>query len=305
MCAQSHPVAGSHVRVLILGGSGMLGHRLWMDLSRVHEVWGTVRSSVDVVADLLGIERSRICEYIEAGKTVELTRMVDSVQPEVIINCIGLVKQLPLAHDPVAAIEINALFPHRLAKIAGIVKARLIHFSTDCVFSGRKHTPYTEDDQSDAEDLYGRSKFLGEVSSSAATVTLRTSIIGRELRSAQGLVEWFLGQAQKVKGYRKAIFSGLTTGTMATILIEHVLPNPQLTGIYHVSSDPISKYDLLRLINDVYGRDIEIEPDTQVICNRALDSSRFRAETGFKPPAWPEMIGTMHSDPFPYDKWKT
>jgi dTDP-4-dehydrorhamnose reductase len=228
--------------------------------------------------------------------------MVDSLQPEAIINCIGLVKQLPLANDPVAAIEINALFPHRLAQIAGGVKARLIHFSTDCVFSGKKESPYTENDQSDAEDLYGRSKFLGEVSHGPHTLTLRTSIIGRELHSGHGLVEWFLGQAQKVKGYRKAIFSGLTTGTMATLLIEHVLPNPQLTGIYHVSSEPISKYDLLRLINDVYGRGIEIEPDTQVICNRALDSSRFRAETGFKPPTWPEMIQAMRNDPFPYDR---
>jgi dTDP-4-dehydrorhamnose reductase len=252
-----------------------------------------------------GVDRSRVYENIEAANVAELTRVVGSVQPDVIVNCIGLIKQLPLANDPLAALEINALLPHRLAHIARAARARLIHFSTDCVFSGKKTTTYTEDDQSDAEDLYGRSKFMGEVSYGPHTLTLRTSIIGRELYNGYGLVEWFLSQTRKVKGYQRAIFSGFTTGMIAKILMEHVLPNPQLTGLYHLSSEPISKYDLLQLINRIYGCGLEIASDTSVVCNRALDSRRFRATTGFKPPIWPEMVQAMHHDPIPYGTWKT
>ncbi|MGH7146380.1 MAG: dTDP-4-dehydrorhamnose reductase family protein [Nitrospiraceae bacterium] len=284
------------MRVLILGGSGMLGHRLWMELSKVHQTWITVRTSAHIIPDLPGVDRSHIRENVEATNFDEVIRAFASIQPDVVINCIGLVKQLPLSNDPLTSLEINALLPHRISLISRASKIRMIHFSTDCVFSGKKDCPYAENDQSDAEDLYGRSKFLGEVSYGSHTLTLRTSIIGRELHKGYGLVEWFLSQTEHVKGYRKAIFSGFTTGMIAKILIEHVLPNPQLAGVYHLSSEPTSKHDLLRLINDVYGRGIKIEPDSEVVCNRALDSSRFRSETGFKPPSWPDMIQSMRAD---------
>lgn len=179
----------------------------------------------------------------------------------------------------------------------------MIHFSTDCVFSGKKEGPYTEEDQSDAEDLYGRSKFLGEVSYRPHTLTLRTSIIGRELNRRNSLVEWFLSQHQAVRGYQKALFSGFTTGAIAKILLDHVLPHPELSGVYHLSSYPISKHDLLCLMNDVYGRRIEIIPDTTIVCNRVLDSTQFRKETGFIPSTWPEMIRAMKNDSIPYDDW--
>jgi len=291
------------MRVLILGGSGMLGHRLWVEISKVHQTWITVRTSAHIIPDLPGVDRNHIREYVEATNYDEVIRALASIQPDVIINCIGLVKQLPLSNDPLTSLEINALLPHRISLISKASKIRMIHFSTDCVFSGKKKSPYTEDDQSDAEDLYGRSKFLGEVSYGPHTLTLRTSIIGRELHKGYGLVEWFLGQTKKIQGYRKAIFSGFTTGMIAKILIEHVLPNPQLTGVYHLSSEPISKHDLLRLINEVYCRGIEIEPNSEVVCNRALDSSRFRSETGFNPPSWPNMIQSMQADDHLY-KWR-
>lgn len=283
----------------------MLGHRLWVGLSKVHQTWITVRSSAKLIPDLPGVDRSLIREGVDATNFEAVSRTLTSIQPDVVINCIGIVKQLPLSSDPVAAIEINALLPHRISLICREAKIRMIHFGTDCVFSGKKKGAYTEDDQSDAEDLYGRSKFLGEVSCPPYTLTLRTSIVGRELHTKHGLVEWFLSQRQTVTGYQKAIFSGITTDAVAKILLNYVLPNHQLTGVYHLSSDPISKYDLLQLINKAYGLGIEIKPDTNVVCNRALDSSRFRAETGFKPPTWPEMIQAMRNDPLPYDTWKT
>jgi dTDP-4-dehydrorhamnose reductase len=293
------------MRILILGGSGMLGHRLWVELSKAHQAWITVRSSAKGIPDLPGMDRSRIRAGVEATNFDEVTRALASIQPDVVINCIGIVKQLPLSNDPLTALEINALLPHRISLICRAAKIRMIHFSTDCVFSGKNERAYTEVDQSDAEDLYGRAKFLGEVSYRPHTLTLRTSIIGRELTRRYGLVEWFLSQRQAVNGYQKSLFSGFTTGAIARILIDHVLPNPQLTGVYHLSSYSISKYDLLQLIKKEYGLGIEIEPDTTVTCNRTLDSSRFRAETGFQPPTWPEMIDAMQADTIPYEKWKS
>jgi len=292
------------MRILILGGSGMLGHRLWVELSKVHQAWITVRSSARMIPDLPGVDRSRIREDVEATNFDEVIRALASIQPDVIINCIGIVKQHPISKDPLTALEINALLPHRISLISRAAKIRMIHFSTDCVFSGKKVGAYTEDDQSDAEDLYGRSKFLGEVSYPPHTLTLRTSIIGRELYRRYGLVEWFLSQRQAIYGYQRAIFSGFTTGAIAKALLDYVLPDPQLTGVYHLSSEPIAKYELLQLLNKEYIRGIEIKPDTRVVCNRTLDSSRFRKETGFAPPTWPEMIQAMRSEAIPYDEWK-
>lgn len=292
------------MRILILGGSGMLGHRLWVELSKAHQAWITVRSSAKVIPNLPGVDRSRIREDVEATNFDEVIRALAAIQPDVVINCIGLVKQIPLATDPLTALEINSLLPHRISLISRAAKIRMIHFSTDCVFSGKKAGPYTEADQSDAEDLYGRTKFLGEVAYGPHTLTLRTSIIGRELRTKHGLVEWILSQRQAVKGYRRAIFNGLTTCAVADIILHHVLPNTQLFGVYNLSSYPISKFDLLQYIKEAYRLRTEIEPDDNVVYNRVLDSSRFQMETGFKPPSWPEMIQAMQSDPTPYDKFK-
>lgn len=289
------------MRILILGGSGMLGCRLWMELSKVHEAWITVRTSAHVIPDLPGCDRRHIRENVEVANFDTVVRAFASIQPDVVINCIGLVKQLPLSNDPLSSLEINAVLPHRISLLAKAAKSRMIHFSTDCVFSGRKDSPYTETDPSDAKDLYGRSKFLGEVSYGVHTLTLRTSIVGRELRKGYGLVEWFLGQDQAVRGYQKALFSGLTTGAIAKVLLDHVLPHPELSGVYHLSSYPISKCDLLCLINDAYGRQIEIIPDETIVCNRVLDSAKFRRATGFIPSTWPEMILAMKNDSNPFN----
>jgi dTDP-4-dehydrorhamnose reductase len=217
-----------------------------------------------------------------------------SVQPDVVINCIGIIKQLLLADDPLSAITTNALLPHRISLISRTVGARVIHISTDCVFNGKKGM-YTENDQSNAEDLYGRTKYLGEINYPHC-VTLRTSIIGHELKGKYGLIEWFLSQTQKVRGFRKAIYSGFPTIELARIILEYVLPNPALNGIYHVSSEPISKYNLLRLVAERYGKAIEIEPYDDFMQDRSLDSTIFRKATGYQPPSWDELIEMMHND---------
>jgi dTDP-4-dehydrorhamnose reductase len=213
------------------------------------------------------------------------------VKPHVVINCIGLIKQLAEADDPLSAIPINALLPHRLARLCDVAGARLVHMSTDCVFAGTKGM-YTEADMSDAKDLYGRSKYLGEVDYPHA-ITLRTSIIGHELSGAHSLVGWFLAQQGSVRGFRRAIFSGLPTVELARVIRDHVIPHPELRGLYHVSAEPINKFDLLTLVARAYGKTIDITPDDKLAIDRSLDSSRFRQATGYQPEPWPELVRRM------------
>jgi dTDP-4-dehydrorhamnose reductase len=280
--------------VLVLGASGMLGNAVLQVFAQSpgYAVVGTVRS-----ASAQRLLPASVSDRVIAGVDVEnldsLVRVLGQVRPQVVINCIGLVKQLAEADDPLLALPINALLPHRLARLCELVQARLVHMSTDCVFSGVKGA-YTEVDPSDANDLYGRSKLLGEVDYPHA-VTLRTSIIGHELNSAHGLVGWFLAQRGSVKGYRRAVFSGLPTAVLARVIRDHVLPHPELHGVHHVSAAPINKYELLSLVAKVYGSSTDIIPDDTVRIDRSLDSTSFRAKTGFIADAWPELIRQMHA----------
>jgi len=255
----------------------------------------------DVVASVrspttLRLLPAELQDRIVAGIDVEnhdnLAALFAKVRPDVVINCVGLVKQLSQADDPLSAVPINSMLPHRLARLCALVQARLVHVSTDCVFSGIKGM-YVETDAPDARDLYGISKYIGEVDAPHA-VTLRTSIIGHELAAPHGLVGWFLAQRSKVKGFRRAIFSGLPTVELVRVVRDVVLRRPELHGVYHVSAAPITKYELLRLIAHEYGKSIEISVDDSVVIDRSLDSSRFQAITGYVPPDWPALIAEMH-----------
>ncbi len=279
--------------VLVLGASGMLGHAalgLFAN-SPGYSAFGSVRSAA-ALRLLPAALRSRVVGGIDVENGDNLVRLFATVKPHVVINCIGLVKQLAEADDPLVALPVNSLLPHRLARLCALAEARLVHISTDCVFSGARGG-YTEDDPSDAKDLYGRSKFLGEVDYANA-VTLRTSIIGHELGGAHGLVGWFLAQERSVKGYRRAVFSGLPTVVLARVIRDLVLPRHELRGVYHVAAAPINKFDLLNLVARTYGKDIEILPDDSVQIDRSLDPSRFRAQTGFVADDWGSLIRQMH-----------
>lgn len=285
-------MAISKPTILVLGASGMLGNalvRLFADDGRFHVV-GTVRSEASI-----GRLPERCRGLIIAGAEVcrfdSFLDLMTSVKPDIVVNAIGLVKQLADAKDPIQAISLNALFPHRLARLCAVAKARFIHISTDCVFDGKKGM-YVEEDIPDAVDIYGRTKLLGEVDYTNA-ITLRTSIIGHEISSSHALIDWFLKQKATVSGFRRAIFSGLPTVCLAEIIRDNVIENPDLRGLYHVSAEPISKYDLLMLVKDIYGHSVEIVPDDTLDIDRSLDSSRFRRVTGFSPPTWPQMIARM------------
>ncbi|MCO5398496.1 dTDP-4-dehydrorhamnose reductase family protein [Ralstonia soli] len=281
------------IRVLILGASGMLGNavmRLFAQ-SPGYQAIGSVRSA-SALRSLPKELHANVVTGVDVENSDALTRLFAMVHPDVVINCVGLVKQLAEADDALSAIPINALLPHRLARLCEVAGARMVHMSTDCVFSGAKGM-YTEADVSDARDLYGRSKYLGEVDYPHA-ITLRTSIIGHELDGARSLVGWFLAQESRVKGFSRAIFSGLPTVEIARLIRDHVIPHPELHGLYHVSSEPINKLDLLTLVAEVYGKVIEIMPDDQLVIDRSLDSTRFRQAAGFQPKPWPELVRTMH-----------
>ena len=250
-------------RVLILGGAGMLGHKLCQSFRKRFDTWATVRSNFGRYATYGIFDPERSMGGVEVADFDSVVKTLSEVKPTVVVNCIGVIKQLKAAHDPIASLSINSLFPHRLANLCQAVGTRLIHISTDCVFSGRKGT-YTESDVSDAEDLYGRTKFLGEVDEPGC-LTLRTSIIGRELAGQSGLIEWFLSnRGGKVRGFTKAIYTGLTTLVLARVIADVVEEHADLSGLYHVSSSPISKFELLKLVNKTYNLGIQIEPDADV-----------------------------------------
>ncbi len=290
-------------RVLVLGGSGMLGHKLWQVLSTRLDAYATLRTSEHPATRLGLLDPDHVVGDVPAESLDAVQRAVAAVQPQVVVNCIGIVKQAGPARDPIASISINSLFPHRLAALCRAEGARLIQISTDCVFSGRAGC-YAESDIPDPVDLYGRSKLLGEVSDGGA-LTVRTSIIGRELSGANGLLEWFLGQQGGVRGFRRAIFSGLTTAALAHILATIVCEHRELSGIRHVASAPISKHDLLCMLKDAYGSSVEIVADDEVVCDRSLDGAKFEQETGLRAPSWTEMVAQLAADKTPYERLRS
>ena len=283
------------MRVLVLGVTGMLGGAVFRAFNGdpTHSVWGTLRSSAGLKY-FSDVELSSLLPGVDVLDQDALVAVLSSVRPDVVINCVGLIKQLADAKDPLSALPINALLPHRLARLCDLLGARLIHVSTDCVFSGRKGG-YLESDLSDAEDLYGKSKYIGELHDSPNAITLRTSIIGHELSSSYALVDWFLAQDGAIRGFSKAIFSGLPTVELARVMKDFVLPHPELNGLYHVAAEPIAKLDLLELIANQYGKAIEIRPDPSLVIDRSLNSERFTQATGYKAPSWPQLIELMHA----------
>lgn len=276
------------MRILILGGDGMLGHQLLKSLAPRHEVKVTLRQDLGVYAPYSLFDNENAYTGIDVRSLARLTEVLADFKPDAVVNAVGIVKQRPTAKESIPSLEINSLLPHRLSILCKAVGARLIHLSTDCIFSGRRGS-YQEADPSDAEDLYGKTKYLGEVHDDHC-LTLRTSIIGRELARYKSLLEWFLAQTGTVKGFTKAIYSGFTTLEMGRIIEDMLVNHPDASGVYQVSSDPINKYELLLLFREKLGHNIEIVADDSFCCDRSLDSTRFRKEFAYIPPTWEKMI---------------
>ena len=282
-------------KVLVIGANGMLGGSIFRYFSREagFEVLGTVRS-VASQQQLASMGFTNTICGVDVHDDTALEKVFADFKPDFVFNCVGLIKQLAASKKAVSAIEINALLPHRLAELASHYGGKLIHFSTDCVFSGTAGM-YQEHDTPDATDIYGRSKLIGEVDYTPH-LTLRTSIIGHELNSNVSFVDWFLSQEGTVKGFSNAFFSGLPTIYVAKFLHQYVLNNAALTGLYHLSVDRIDKFTLLSMIKEVYGKDIAIENYSDFAIDRSLDSSRLRDAVNFVPPSWLELIQDMHNE---------
>lgn len=282
------------MKILVLGGDGMLGHRLLRQLRPSHEVRATLRQDAAAYAHPGLFPAESTYFGVDVRSIERLSEVFADFRPEAVVNAVGIVKQRAAANDAIPSLEINSLLPHRLALLCRAAGARLVHLSTDCVFSGRKGM-YREDDPSDADDLYGRSKYLGEVDGPGC-VTLRTSMIGPELSRRSGLLEWFLAQRGTIRGFRRAVFSGFTTAELSRVIETVLVRHPGARGLYHASAEPISKYDLLVALRDRLGRGVEIVPDDGFFCDRSLDSSRFRADFGYAPPSWDRMLDELAAD---------
>lgn len=281
-------------RVLVLGATGMLGHKVWQVCRSRFDTWAAVRARPAGWAAAI-FDDPQVLTGVQVMDRSSVLAALAVARPTVVINCIGIVKQLDAARDVITSLQINALWPHELAQLCALAGARVIHISTDCVFSGRKGM-YEESDIPDAEDLYGRSKLLGEINQSHA-LTLRTSIIGREIGSRNGLVEWFIrSPGPSVTGYRRAVFSGVTTPALATVIADLIERHPTLTGLYQVAAEPITKYELLLKLRDTFQLPLEVEPDDVVVVDRSLVAERFWKTIGSLPPDWPAMLEALAAD---------
>ncbi len=292
------------MRILILGGDGMLGHQLLARLRRGHQARATLRRDAAAYAAWPMFDARSAYFGVDVRDPARLGQVLAEFQPEAVVNAVGIVKQRSEATEAIASIEVNSLLPHRLALACGAAGARLVHMSTDCVFSGARGN-YSEHDTPDPYDLYGRTKLLGELSGPGC-LTIRTSIIGRELSATTGLTEWLLSQrGRRVEGYTKAVFSGLTTLALSRVVGDIVERHPALEGLYHVASRPVSKYDLVRKLEQAYDAGIQIEPSDTVQIDRSLDGTRFTQATGLSIPGWDEMIAEMAADSTPYEMWRS
>lgn len=282
------------MRILILGGDGMLGHAFFThfrDYLPTHEVCVTLRRELETYEQFGIFSSATTYAGVDARSTDRLVEVLAEFQPAVVINAIGIVKQRNAAKENLPCIELNALLPHRLAVLCKGVGARLVQLSTDCIFSGKQGN-YQESDPSDAEDLYGKTKFLGEVHERHC-LTLRTSSVGPELGSSKGLLAWFLSQHGSVKGFRNAIYTGLTSPELARVVADLLVNHPDASGLYQLGGDPINKFDLLHLFKTRFHKEIEIIPDETFHCDRSLDSSRFRREFSYVPPTWETMVKNL------------
>jgi dTDP-4-dehydrorhamnose reductase len=313
------------MNIAVLGANGMLGHKMLQVLAAKHDVVGVVRHPNDALARMV---RGRAAVLISSLDPVATLRGMSSNHHfDVVVNCVGLIKQRPDAESRLQAIEVNSSLPHRLSAWCAENDSRLVHVSTDCVFSGRlgagnfdyKHLArlsqddferalwatrtksgqrvfYSEESPTDAEDVYGKSKALGEVVSDRHAVTIRTSIIGRELSNHASLVDWFLRQTA-ARGFIDHYWSGVSTLHLAQFVRDHVLPDAELSGLHQLAMPPIHKARLLELIARAFRREVPIERvESGKPINRLLDGAPLDARTGRHAPRWEEMIDAMAED---------
>ena len=276
----------------------MLGHKAFNHFSKSSdfETFGTLRNSSDVKKFFFKSDNiESIFSNVDVLNINSVFELIEKTNPDIILNCVGVIKQIKESKNPLLSIEINSLFPHKVANFIKNSKTRLIHISTDCVFSGEKGN-YIESDYSDAKDLYGKTKYLGELVNYSNCLTLRTSIIGPELKTKLSLLEWFLSQKISVNGFVNAIYSGLTTMELIKVIETYIIPQNDKYGLYHVSSEPISKHNLLAEIAREFNFDIKILRSEEFFNNKSLNSQKFTNDFGYQKKSWNKMILEMKNN---------
>lgn len=277
----------------------MIGHRVWLAARERLETWVTIRQDLSSQPWLEIFDSSRLIPGVSANDPHSLDRALELSRPDVVFNAIGLIKQRAGASDSGAAFQANSFVPHFLRARCDVLGARLVHVSTDCVFTGTRGN-YSESDVPDALDVYGLTKRLGEIG--APHLTIRTSAIGRSLAGSAGLLEWLLGQQGAVSGWTRAFFSGLGTPTLADTIVAVITEHTDLAGVWHVAAPRIDKFTLISRLCDAFSLPVTIEPEAQPAIDRSLNDERFRHATGIARPGWDEMVGRLASDPLPYDQ---
>ena len=278
----------------------MLGHMAVRVLGEKFQVFGTTRGSNSSVP-MLGkfLDQDSWITGINVLNNEEVERVLDIVEPDVVINCVGLVKQKMDNSSYIESIEVNALLPHKLFLLCQKYDSKLIQISTDCVFTCDPGVK-SQADHPDAADLYGRTKFMGEVDYGTA-LTIRTSIVGRQISGQESFFEWVLSQSGKVaNGYVNALYTGLTTFALSNVISEILSNHFSLSGLWQVASEPISKYELMKKLNSELSLDIDIRKETEFQCDRRLNGSPFTKETRIDIPTWDEMIGQFSNDQIYY-----
>jgi dTDP-4-dehydrorhamnose reductase len=280
------------MKILILGGDGMLGHECLRSWSPRHEVRVSLRQGQEAYQQFQLFNQNNSFYNVDVRRFERVREIIAEFRPDAVLNAVGVVKQRDAAKERLTSIQINALFPHLLAELCEEFNSRLVAISTDCIFSGDRGN-YVEDNPSDAYDVYGKSKYLGEVDAPHC-VTLRSSIIGIELQHFTSLVGWYLQQKGVIRGFTNAIYTGLTTMEMARVIEKILLEHQGLHGVYHVASAPINKYVLLNTLTQKLKRtDASVFPDDHFQCDRSLNGEAFALKTGYVAPSWDSMLDEL------------
>jgi len=286
------------MKIVILGAAGLIGHKLYQIMQAAgHDTYGLLHGKKSAFPKIDFLQTDLIIESVEVMDFDKLHGILHVIQPDVVLNCIGITKRKEEVNDPVQALGVNALFPHRLANLAKDMNFRVIHFSTDCVFNGEAGN-YNEESNTTGEDAYGKTKALGEIRY-PHTLTIRSSFIGRELAGKTELLEWLISEnGNTIKGFTEAWYSGVSTIFMAKTVLDIVENYPNISDLHQLSTpEPISKYNLLCLARNAFKLDIEIIPDSSFEIKPTLDGTRLKNAINLSIPTWQDMMNELAADP--------
>jgi len=293
------------LKILILGAGGMLGHKLYQTLSKTYDdVIPVFRKNKEHYHKFNLYKPEKMIGNTDVTDQSKLLAVLNSVKPDIICNCIGKTTRKINSEDSQSVIYLNSFLPHFISKWSSENNSYFIHFSTDCVFSG-KNGPYKPNDFRDSRDLYGLSKILGETNSKYG-LTIRTSIVGREIENQTEFFEWIFSSKNKsVSGYKNVFYSGVTTNYLSEVVAQLITKDSKSHGLLQVASPPISKLNLIKKVNSLFGLGMKINTDASKVSNKILSPVKFTITSGIKTQTWDEMLNTLKKENSYYENLNT